>query len=33
MSSGEQAIKIVHRAEPRIDAAIIGNVVAEVGHG
>ena len=29
----EQAVEILHRAEHRVDAAMIGNVVAEIRHG
>jgi hypothetical protein len=30
---GDDAIEIADRAEQRVDRAVVGNVVAEVGHG
>ena len=32
MRSRHQRVEIVHRAEQRIDAHVVGNVVAEIGH-
>ena len=32
MSLRKQVVEIGERAKPRIDAAIIGDVVAEIGH-
>ena len=33
MSSGDQCLEVVKRAEAGVDAAIIGNVVAGIEHG
>ena len=32
MRRGQQRVEIVHGAEERIDAGVIGDVVAEIGH-
>ena len=33
VDGGDQTLEVVERAEERVDAGVIGDVVAEVGHG